>query len=269
MSNPTDDTPPIPVAITGTEETRPMPGVPQSVERVIAAATTLRLPGDGGPLRALCLLPDRNVKEHDWSGAFRIEAARFAGLYRLPPERVVQIDVSQSRKGRLEQTLEVLGRQEGLSLLALFCHGWKGGVQLGPYIEDAETVANTLRGHAAPDLRVVLYACSAGEGIDPDGEGPMPGGEGGFADALRDALLWVCPQVQIDAHTVIGHTTRNPFVRRFSAKTAQGGEWIISPDSPYFGDWRRALHETDLRHRYPLMTIDEIRHEVSRPVTGT
>ena len=76
------------------------------------------------------------------------------------------------------------------NVLALFCHGWKGGVQLGPYSQDVRALVRALELRAYSDLAIVLYACSTGDGIDPDGpEGPAPGGEGGFADALRDALL--------------------------------------------------------------------------------
>lgn len=40
-----DEKEPVPTPILGTEETRPMPGVPQPIERVIAAAQTLELHG--------------------------------------------------------------------------------------------------------------------------------------------------------------------------------------------------------------------------------
>ncbi len=215
------------------------------------------------PPRLLLLLPDRNVKEHDWSGAFRVEASRTAALYQVPPEMIVQIDVGQTRVARLHQLLNAIEQRDGLARVDVYCHGWKGGLQLGPRIEDAGDLARMLAPRARPDLAVALYACSAGGGEDPDGEGPAPGGEGGFADALRDALVAEgLAGAHVDAHTIVGHCCRNPFVRRFSAATALGGEWLIAPEDPLFLAWRKRLRETDLRLRYPLMSPQAIRNEV-------
>lgn len=217
------------------------------------------------PVRCLFLLPDRNTVDHDWSGAFRVEAARAAALYQVPPEQVVQIDVSRPRAERLQQLLSAIERRAiDLEFLAIFCHGWRGGLQLGPYLADAPAVAAALRGRAKLDLSVALYACTTGDGEDPDGpEGPAPGGEGGFADALRDALVAEgLIGVNVDAHTCRGHCCRNPFVRRFTGATLLGGGWLLAPEDPLFLAWRRRLRETDLRFRFPLMSPQAIRAEV-------
>lgn len=226
-------------------------------------ATTFTAPG-GAPAqpRALLLLPDRNTEGSDWSGAFRVEAGRTAQLYQVPPQMVQQIDVSRPRRERLAQLLAAVDARAELDLVALFCHGWTGGVQLGPYSADTPALAQVLARRARPGLAVALYACSSG--ASPEGHPVAPGGEGGFADALRDALVAEgLAGAHVDAHTVVGHTTRNPYVRRFTAGQALGGEWLIAPDDPLWPRWRLQLRETDLRLRYPLMTAEQIRAELA------
>jgi hypothetical protein len=221
---------------------------------------TFRGVGPEKPL-GLFLLPDRNSPERsDWSGAFRVEAARAAALHQVPPERVVQIDVSRPREDRLRQVLSAIDRCGDIDFLALFCHGWKGGVQIGPYSADAPALVEALKTRARQGLAVALYACSAGDGSAEQRD--APGGEGGCADALRDALLAAGIDAHVDAHTCKGHCCRNAFVRRFSAATATGGEWLVAPSGPLWQRWHRQVHETDLRFRYPLMSIEEIRAEL-------
>lgn len=230
------------------------------------ATSTLRglgpEPGD-----ALILLPDRNSPgRSDWSGAFRPEALRFARLHAVPPGQIVQIDTSQPRPRRLEQALAAIERSAPISVLAVFSHGWKGGLGVGPYSQDVKALVRALELRARGDLVVALYACSTGEGSE-DAPG-APGGEGGFADALRDALIaGGFGAAHVDAHTCEGHTTRNPFVRRFDASTATGGAWLVDPhDGELFPRWRQRLHDSadDLRFRYPLMSADEVRAELRR-----
>lgn len=228
-----------------------------------SSVQTFSAPG-GAPAqpRVLLLLPDRNTEGRgDWSGAFKVEAGRTAALYQVPPEMIVQIDVSRPRRERLDQVLAVLGRCAELDRADFYCHGWTGGIQLGASSKDAPELARALARAARPDLAVALYACSSG--ASPEGHPAAPGGEGGFADALRDALvaegLTGC---HVDAHTVVGHCCRNPYVRRFSSGTKLGGAWLVDPAEVAFGLWRQRLHETDLRLRYPLMSPQAIRAEV-------
>ena len=227
------------------------------------ASTTFTAPA-GAPQqpRVLLLLPDRNTDgASDWSGAFRVEAGRTAALYQVPPEMIVQIDVSRTRIDRLHQLLRAIEARDELDRVDFYCHGWTGGVQLGAYVADAPDLARVLAPRARPDLAVALYACSSG--ASPEGHPVAPGGEGGFADVLRDALVAQgLTGAHVDAHTCVGHCCRNPFVRRFSAATPLGGEWLIDPVDMAFGTWRKKLKETDLRLRYPLMSPQAIRAEV-------
>lgn len=233
------------------------------------ASSTIRGLGPE-PTEALILLPDRNTLDEktqkmrgDWSGAFLPEAVRFGRLHKAPPERLVKIDISRDRAARLQQVLAAVERCGSISLLAFFCHGWRGGLQLGPYSQDVAALVRVLGPRARHDLAVVLYACSAGGGTEDGPEGP--GGEGGFADALRDALVREGLPAQVDAHTCVGHTCRNPYVRRFSRDTATGGAWLVAPDDPLWKTWRARMHDTDLRHRFPLLTPEQIRQELAAP----
>lgn len=68
LSDEKDTPPPIPVAITGTEETRPMPGVPQDIRRVIAAAQTLELHGSPSIAQAALGIARRQVGQRETPG---------------------------------------------------------------------------------------------------------------------------------------------------------------------------------------------------------
>jgi hypothetical protein len=117
---------------------------------------------------------------------------------------------------------------------------------------------------------VALYCCSTGAASSADAYAEF-GGDGGFADRLRDALC-VAGGVHctVDAHTTAGHTTMNPYVRRFEGRGSRvggvGGFDLVSPKS---GDlwrrWRRALRETSLRYRFPVMSVAEIHDWLLRP----
>ena len=93
-----------------------------------------------------------------------------------------------------------------------------------------------------------------------DSPGDGPGGDGGFADALRDALSERGVTGHVDAHVTTGHTTRNPHVRRFycdGAAAGTGGDWLVAPGSPKWRRWVTAL-KGDMRFRFPWLTPAEI-----------
>jgi hypothetical protein len=68
------------------------------------------------------------------------------------------------------------------------------------------------------------------------------------------------------AHVNAGHATHNPRVRRFEGRGSPmggtGGSWIVAPGSKLWKPWVRALQKTDLRLRFPLMSIGEIHREL-------
>ncbi|MBK7153843.1 MAG: hypothetical protein IPH72_19025 [Sandaracinaceae bacterium] len=87
---------------------------------------------------------------------------------------------------------------------------------------------------AAPHLRVERYACDAARDDDADRRDDVTqsaGGDGGFADQLRDALAAHGLTGHVDAHAKPGHTTKNPHLRRFhmDGGPGVGGEWLVEP----------------------------------------
>src|SRR5690606_18287712 len=114
--------------------------------------------------------------------------------------------------------------------------------------------AKVIAEHTEPSHAIItLYACDAARDGDSDRRddvAPGPGGDGGFADALRDALSADHHMHgHVDAHASLGHATKNPFVRRFwmDGESADiGGDWLISPGSPAWRTWvRRMANKTD------------------------
>lgn len=222
---------------------------------------------------ALIFTPDRNVHENDYAGAFRPESQAFAKLHGIPPARIRAIDVSRPLADRhFALCREIAAAPHPIDLLAFFCHGWPSGIQVGGVVTRIRSLAQTIANASGPTLRIVLYACSTA--ADPARPTPpndsAPGGDDGFADRLRDALCAAGRQYcRVDAHTVRGHATQNPFVRRFSGDGSliggHGGSWIVAPHSPQWPAWRLALEKTDLRFRFPLLSIADVHRELVPP----
>jgi hypothetical protein len=218
-------------------------------------------------MRALVLTPNRNHNRSDYTGAFAPESKRFCELWDIPHARYA-IDIGPSYSLRRKETFrcieDAVTRQDGeLELLAVFCHGWVNGLQVGWLRQNLREVAAFLSDYVTPDVRIPLYCCLAG-GTDTRGVG----GDGGFADRLRDALCERgITECQVDAHTTSGHTTWNPYVLRFSGEGSptggQGGHWLVAPKGKLWRPWVQRLKTTDLRLRFPWMTVAEIHEELS------
>jgi hypothetical protein len=103
---------------------------------------------------------------------------------------------------------------------------------------DPSNVNSFVRGltdAVTPDVRVLLYGCSAGAGPAPDGSprddapanGPKPmgdlAGDGSLAQSLAELLG---PKASVYAHSTIGHVTGNSSARVFGAEG--GGQYGIS-----------------------------------------
>lgn len=222
--------------------------------------------------RALIFTPDRNTgTRRDYTGAFQPEAEAFARLYNSRP--IVRVDVAEPLRARTEHVLAAIQADGPIDLLAFFCHGFPEGLQLvgdrtirvdgrthvQARPETVRRLAQALVEHASPQVRVVLYACSAGDGTRLDGDE-------GFADRLRDALCAAgAPRCTVLAHTTAGHVTQNPHVRSFAGDGSPvggtGGTWIVAPGSKLWPAWRRGLR-TDLRFRFPSMTLAQIHAEL-------
>ncbi len=222
----------------------------------------------------LLFVPDANRPGlFDVTGAFAPEARRFALQHGADPAlAIVRFPaLAKAQADRRAPIYEALKRQKGqpaLSIAAWFCHGYRDGLQSGLSTRDLPELANKLAGRLEHDGHVLLYACDAGRDGDAersDDTLPGPGGEGGFADGLRDQLEALGRRVTIMAHTRAGHTTTNPYARRFAAGTGgQGGSWYVEPGTPLFQRFMRALKEptSTLRFRFPRMTNDAIAEEL-------
>lgn len=206
----------------------------------------------------LVVTPDRNSDgKKDFTGAFLPEALAFATRHGATPKDVLlRIDVSQPEGVRRKQLLTRLESATGLEAVAFFCHGLtKKLPQLGWSVSNVGELSKAIAKSSKPSVKVVLYACSAGEG-----EGPA--GDNGFADRLRDTLCEnSAVQCQVDAHERAAHTTRNPFVRRFeglgSPVGGPGGYFLVTPGSGRWQMWREKLR-TPFRFEFPFLSAAEI-----------
>lgn len=194
----------------------------------------------------------------DWSGAFRPEASRAAVAWRDMGHDVVtaQYSTSATLSKRAEQSLEIFRSNEHVGMWAHFGHGWPSGLQCGLTLKTLAAFAKVIRA-TSPELEhAVWYSCSAASSVDKS----APGGDGGIADAFRDEL-----GVSVDAHTTAGHTTRNPYVRRFERKAGEGGTWIIDPKNTRdFSTWRSALNGP-VRFAFPLLSLTAARSVALAP----
>jgi hypothetical protein len=173
------------------------------------------------------------------------------------------VDLSESKLTRQARFFEVIAglAKPPLDCLAWFGHGLPRSLPQ-PWIglKDVDHFASVFASSKVPRQTVVLYACSTGAG--------GVGGDGGFADALRDALCRAgSVNCRVVAHVTAGHATRNPNVRFFdgmgSATGGAGGYYPVAPGSALWKKWVRALRETDMRFRFPFLSVAEIHAELA------
>lgn len=219
-------------------------------------------------MNALIFIPKNNAPgKSDVTGAFAPEAAAFMRTHGIPATRRVVFDNARDYLGRAKIVLDTLARVEpgSLETIAFFCHGWRDGIQAGVH-RSLSVFADALAKRCVLDPTIILYACSAGRDGDSDAiddTQPGAGDDGGFADALRDALVARGMRPRIFAHTTDGHTTRNPYVRLFDDSRAASGEWLVEPGSKSWKRWCAEL-KGNLRFRFPFVSRDDLWKELSR-----
>jgi len=222
------------------------------------------------PKRMLCLVPDQNtVGKSDATGAFLPEARAFARCHGQNPDAIIaRFPARELFLRRRAVCVRAIESAAPLDVLAFFCHGWRDGLQAGWQRNTILHLARTLAQQAARDAHVVLYACDTGRDVDEareDDREPGPGGDGGFADELRDACEALGRQVTVVGHATPGHCTWNSYARRFVPGCGgRGGQWFVEPASPLWLAWVRALREPrgTLRYRFWGMTPAEIAAEL-------
>lgn len=218
----------------------------------------------------LAIAPLHNsAGKHDATGAFQPEARAFCALHRAPAPFLFDQSGPLAPRFRQVQRWLALQQRGSVEALAVFSHGFKSGLQIGVSVDgNIAAFAHALSVACVRAPVIALYCCDAARDDDDDSDDdklPGPGGTGGFADKLRSELDKRGLQATIYAHASTGHTTWNPFVRRFDSGEIAGGHWVIEPPGKRGGEhepperielwraWCRALKTTDLRFRFPFM----------------
>jgi len=224
-------------------------------------------------VKHIIFTPDRNSRkadgtpDNDFTGAFEPEAKRYLKYWRGRGDEVTSLTFDLSKRGpaRVESVLKAIELNAPVDRVAFFCHGWKTGLQPGLTLSNLGPFARRLAAASTSELKVALYACSTGSSNGPPGDG----GDGGFADTLRDALCRAGREhVTVFAHTSAGHTTRNEYIRMFAGKGdplgGYGGDDVVARKTAMFLKLDARLNDgSDFRWRLPYMTPDEIRAELA------
>lgn len=187
--------------------------------------------------------------KRDATGAFQPRARAFC---RMHGGHFVLFDDSKPMRARGREIVDYLEQYAGRPLVsvAFFCHGWSRGIEAGFDLREGrglsvDVLAGAIAAKSGAGVIVPLFCCSTA-----DSPHEAPGGDGGFADELRDALCRAgATNCRIDAHDRDGHTTRNPFVRRFEGEHSPvggaGGRYLVRPRGPLWSAWVAALRGRD------------------------
>jgi len=241
----------------------------------------------------------------DVTGAFMPESRWFTYVHNAPAGSIHVVDNGAPEEGAdpsahrrrvtaatRQPMLSVIQGWSGspLKVVAIFCHGDASWLQLGFQLNTLPSLAEALASKAAPDVRVILYACLTGaspaeESAFPRGANgasrleqlrrlltEQPAGAGGMAFTLRNLLVATNPGASVVAHTTAAHATQNPWVRRFAGPAGSAGEWIVPPAADgeegfeLWERWRHTLRDpfnserpSPLLWRFPFMTGEQIR----------
>ena len=189
---------------------------------------------------------------NDAGGAFIPEAMAFAKLHKVPETNMLGVPCPGMPAGKRREAVcdFFRGHTDGkIEMIAWFGHGYSTGIQFGFNIQTIPQLVEYMKLCCADDVSMIFYACSTGSTNKKTRAIKSPGTNNGFADKVRDYMLWAGFRGGwIDGHLKPGHTTLQPFLLRFYVEPmfegiwdVPGGEWIISPKGPLWKKWRDAI----------------------------
>lgn len=194
----------------------------------------------------------RTATRVDATGAFQPEAKRW--LQWAGDGKLVLFDNNRPYPSRRKEIADALIALPGkIDSIGFFCHGWRSGLQVGYLNQQVEQFAGKLNRALVPNGRVILYACDAARDWDADRKddiAPGPGGDGGFAALLWDAMAAIGFAGELFAHATEGHTSRNPYVRRWSPNGR--GLWVVEPKSKQWNGWVARMNAANDPTRWEL-----------------
>lgn len=222
----------------------------------------------------LIITGNANTDGKDFTGAFDPEAKGYMEYWTKKGDTCTRIfvDVKKPYAQRIIDLTEKLKATTGaFDAVAIFCHGWSTGIQVGLSIKSAservefqrfmDDLARRLRG-VSP--KIGLYCCSTGKDARETKEpNTAPGtGDNSFADQFRDRLCQDGFQnCIVFAHSTAGHTATNPDVRYFYGMGSQlGGIGGVTPAPRRTSAYKalRKLLATPERYELPFYSIEEL-----------
>ncbi len=223
-------------------------------------------------MNVLCIRPRYNTPgKKDVTGAFAPEAEKFAKCH--GNGTILDFDNRKPLAARRKEVMQLIdGTTESpyreFDAVAFFCHGWSNGIQAGFTRANVATLVAAVQ-ETSPfeSVRVVLYCCSTGDDPQDSPKQAAGTGDNSFADKLRDTLCQEGDEeCHVVAHDTVAHTTMNPFALFFdgmgSTSGGAGGFYPVAPGSQLWAKWRKALRTTNLRFRFPFMSVAEIHAEL-------
>jgi hypothetical protein len=234
------------------------------------------------PAVKLALAAKFNEKASDATAVFMPEARAWANHW-SPYQRIEHVDNRMPRPKRADAVIDAIVRNppaNGWDAIGFFCHGYPSGIQLGFDIGNVRDLARAIVETSPPNVVVALYCCSTASVSarvvakmrKALGIAAGVGGDGGFADVLRDELCRMgATRCRVMGHTTEGKATKNPHVRFFDGQGSpiggQGGVEVVLPSSrALWKRWRAELAREDstLRYEMPHLSIQAIHERLVR-----
>ena len=200
------------------------------------------------PKNPLVIYSSKNSRgKHDSSGAFTPMAELFQKVHNVPVNNMWPMDCrKQSVPERLQDfamALATVGRHELIDAIAIFCHGFVSGLQVGPKVNTLPDIMPYIYQFCSKEVIIALYACSTG-GRYIHANNSLTC-KGSFAWTLAQKMHAYGFYGWIDAHVTRGHATQNPHVRRFfmTESHSRNSCWVVDPQESLWPLWVKTLRE--------------------------